>query len=187
MAFHRRPPDFTQSPGDYLTDIPFYAAKTKARETSEAICLPYRAALHEEDGRSDRWHGLPGPRPSRPKRLECRTARRRREVRTPQRHRRHRDLGVCVFLILGSVGGVGTVVRHRASHSAWRLVGLDVGISELVTNALKYGKGVIGVEVKVHNDDLRITVCDEGSGFPETYPKPSGTGLGMRLVRSYSG
>lgn len=68
-----------------------------------------------------------------------------------------------------------------------RMAPLGLIVSELVTNALKYGKGVIGVEVKVHNDDLRITVCDEGSGFPETYPKPSGTGLGMRLVRSYSG
>jgi PAS domain S-box-containing protein len=68
-----------------------------------------------------------------------------------------------------------------------RMAPLGLIVSELVTNALKYGKGVISVQVKVHQDDLMITVCDEGPGFPETYPKPSGTGLGMRLVRSYSG
>ncbi|MNH42586.1 hypothetical protein D3C79_1043100 [compost metagenome] len=36
-------------------------------------------------------------------------------------------------------------------------------------------------------DHALITVTDEGDGFPESYPKPTGTGLGMRLVKSYSG
>jgi two-component sensor histidine kinase len=52
---------------------------------------------------------------------------------------------------------------------------------------LKYGKGTIEVSVRDAGDHALITVTDEGDGFPENYPKPSGTGLGMRLVRSYSG
>ncbi|HDS1736724.1 PAS domain-containing protein [Pseudomonas sp. BP8] len=68
-----------------------------------------------------------------------------------------------------------------------RMAPLGLVISELITNALKYGKGTIGVSVKDAQDHALITVTDEGDGFPESYPKPSGTGLGMRLVKSYSG
>ncbi|UTL79151.1 sensor histidine kinase [Pseudomonas putida] len=68
-----------------------------------------------------------------------------------------------------------------------RMAPLGLVISELITNALKYGKGTIEVSVRDAGDHALITVTDEGDGFPANYPKPSGTGLGMRLVRSYSG
>uniref|UniRef100_UPI00300F1B70 sensor histidine kinase n=1 Tax=Pseudomonas putida TaxID=303 RepID=UPI00300F1B70 len=68
-----------------------------------------------------------------------------------------------------------------------RMAPLGLVLSELVTNALKYGKGTVEVSVKHAGDHARLTVKDEGQGFPDTYPKPTGTGLGMRLVRSYSG
>ncbi|MFK3815707.1 sensor histidine kinase [Pseudomonas sp. NPDC089407] len=68
-----------------------------------------------------------------------------------------------------------------------RMAPLGLVISELITNALKYGKGRIEVKVKHVDDHALITVSDEGDGFPEHYPKPSGTGLGMRLVKGYSG
>lgn len=68
-----------------------------------------------------------------------------------------------------------------------RMAPLGLIISELITNSLKYGKGRISVVVRHRTDHAVITVTDEGDGFPETYPKPSGTGLGMRLVKSYSG
>lgn len=68
-----------------------------------------------------------------------------------------------------------------------RMAPLGLVISELITNALKYGKGTIGVSVKDAGDHALITVTDEGDGFPASYPKPTGTGLGMRLVKSYSG
>ncbi|QHG65183.1 sensor histidine kinase [Pseudomonas putida] len=68
-----------------------------------------------------------------------------------------------------------------------RMAPLGLVISELITNALKYGKGTITVSVKGAQDHALITVTDEGDGFPESYPKPSGTGLGMRLIKSYSG
>ncbi|OSN24795.1 putative sensor histidine kinase pdtaS [Pseudomonas syringae pv. actinidiae] len=68
-----------------------------------------------------------------------------------------------------------------------RMAPLGLVISELVTNALKYGKGVISVGLKHEGELAIVTVTDEGEGFPETYPKSSGSGLGMRLVKSYSG
>lgn len=68
-----------------------------------------------------------------------------------------------------------------------RMAPLGLVISELITNALKYGKGTIEVTVKACSGFAQITVTDEGDGFPQTYPKPTGTGLGMRLVKSYSG
>jgi PAS domain S-box-containing protein len=68
-----------------------------------------------------------------------------------------------------------------------RMAPLGLVISELVTNALKYGKGAIAVNVTHAGDHAMVIVADEGDGFPESYPKPNGTGLGMRLVKSYSG
>jgi len=68
-----------------------------------------------------------------------------------------------------------------------RMAPLGMVISELITNALKYGKGTIAVRVEDADDHALISVTDEGEGFPENYPKPTGTGLGMRLVKSYSG
>ncbi|QCI11908.1 PAS domain S-box protein [Pseudomonas putida] len=68
-----------------------------------------------------------------------------------------------------------------------RMAPLGLVISELITNALKYGKGAIEVFVKHAGDHALLTVKDEGDGFPDNYPKPTGTGLGMRLVKSYSG
>lgn len=68
-----------------------------------------------------------------------------------------------------------------------RMAPLGMVVSELITNALKYGKGKIEVSLHKAEDHALITVTDQGDGFPETFPKPSGTGLGMRLVKSYSG
>ncbi|CAG8868739.1 hypothetical protein PS627_03121 [Pseudomonas fluorescens] len=68
-----------------------------------------------------------------------------------------------------------------------RMAPLGLVISELITNSLKYGKGTISVSVREAVDHALITVSDQGDGFPESYPKPTGTGLGMRLVKSYSG
>ncbi|WP_440073298.1 sensor histidine kinase [Pseudomonas fragariae (ex Marin et al. 2024)] len=68
-----------------------------------------------------------------------------------------------------------------------RMAPLGLVISELVTNALKYGKGVISVRLKHEGESAIVTVSDEGEGFPDTYPKSNGSGLGMRLVKSYSG
>ncbi len=55
-------------------------------------------------------------------------------------------------------------------------------VNELVTNALKYGRGDILVTVRHLDGDLEIVVDDAGEGFPAGFDLSSRTGLGMRLV-----
>ena len=57
---------------------------------------------------------------------------------------------------------------------------LGLIVSELVTNATKYGKGAITVSLLRVPDGVQIVVEDEGPGFPPTNGAPKG--LGMRLV-----
>ena len=59
-------------------------------------------------------------------------------------------------------------------------LGLITG--ELVTNALKHGRGRIKVEVRREAGGLEIAVSDEGRGFPADYDPTASRGMGMRLV-----
>ena len=43
------------------------------------------------------------------------------------------------------------------------------------------------VKLERASDALLLAVEDEGNGFPNDFPKPQGTGLGMRLVTTYAG
>jgi PAS domain S-box-containing protein len=70
---------------------------------------------------------------------------------------------------------------------AARLAPLGLVTAELVTNALKYGRGKVRVKLERASDALLLAVEDEGDGFPNDFPKPQGTGLGMRLVTTYAG
>ena len=66
--------------------------------------------------------------------------------------------------------------------SADMLTPLGLIVSELVTNALKYGAGTVTVRVERDSDVLQITVEDEGDGFPPELQQQGG--LGMRLVKA---
>jgi PAS domain S-box-containing protein len=68
-----------------------------------------------------------------------------------------------------------------------RLAPLGLIVCELVTNALKYGQGLVSVTLERDDAAVWLSVCDEGNGFPDNFPVPQGTGLGMRLVRTYAG
>jgi predicted ATPase/two-component sensor histidine kinase/tRNA A-37 threonylcarbamoyl transferase component Bud32 len=66
-------------------------------------------------------------------------------------------------------------------------------INELVSNALKHGfpdvaarhdKGVIHVDLHSEPDrGVRLSVCDNGAGFPETFDIEQSQSLGLKLVR----
>jgi two-component sensor histidine kinase len=69
-----------------------------------------------------------------------------------------------------------------------RLTSLGLITAELVTNALKYGRGTVTVGLCNGPTALELIVEDDGPGFPESFPhaQSHNGGLGMRLVRTFS-
>ena len=63
------------------------------------------------------------------------------------------------------------------------LTSLGSIVTELVTNAVKYGAGDIAISVQRVDARLEIMVEDEGGGFPSGFDLALNTGLGLRLVR----
>jgi anti-sigma regulatory factor (Ser/Thr protein kinase) len=63
---------------------------------------------------------------------------------------------------------------------------LQLVVSELFTNAIRHGRGPIGVHMRVDDERLRIEVHDSGGGHPALRPaEPSGAaigGWGLRFV-----
>lgn len=53
---------------------------------------------------------------------------------------------------------------------------------ELVTNAMKHGRGTVTVAVRRQAGGLEVSVADEGEGFPAGFDPAASHGLGMRLV-----
>jgi two-component sensor histidine kinase len=66
------------------------------------------------------------------------------------------------------------------------LTALGLITGELVTNALKHGRGKIDVTVRRRIDGLEIAVADEGDGFPEGFDPAARKGLGMRVIAALS-
>ena len=63
-----------------------------------------------------------------------------------------------------------------------KLTSLGLIVTELVTNALKYGHGTVSVSVQPLGKVARIAVEDEGQGFPADFAPVRSRGLGMRLL-----
>ena len=62
---------------------------------------------------------------------------------------------------------------------------LGLVLTELVTNALKYGKGRIDVSFRqVRGEQAMLTVVDDGGVLPEGFNPLRCQGLGMKLVTS---
>jgi two-component sensor histidine kinase len=53
---------------------------------------------------------------------------------------------------------------------------------ELITNALKHGRGSVRVAVRRDAGGLEISVSDQGGGFPAGFDPGASQGLGMRMV-----
>jgi two-component sensor histidine kinase len=71
-------------------------------------------------------------------------------------------------------------VSLTLSGSVIERVGLIV--SELVTNALKYGEGQVVLKVRRYPDGLELIAEDEGRGFPAEFVPAASNGFGMRLM-----
>jgi len=65
------------------------------------------------------------------------------------------------------------------------ITGMPLGliVNELVTNAVKHGKGRITVKLEPHvGKGYALSVCNEGSTLPEGFDPEACDGLGMKLV-----
>ena len=56
--------------------------------------------------------------------------------------------------------------------------------SELITNAIKYGKGKIAVGLHPDRDGYVLSVSDDGPGVPKEFDPAAMRGLGMRIISS---
>jgi anti-sigma regulatory factor (Ser/Thr protein kinase) len=68
-----------------------------------------------------------------------------------------------------TAGGAARVALREKFSGALRrstFADLELVISELVTNAVEHGRGVIRVEVTHNDHEIRGFVSDRGSGFP---------------------
>lgn len=72
-----------------------------------------------------------------------------------------------------------------------QLAPLGLVVTELVTNALKYGAGPVTITCRRGPEGLELAVEDEGPGFPPDFDPARSRGLGMRLslglARHYHG
>lgn len=57
-------------------------------------------------------------------------------------------------------------------------------ISELISNAVKHGRGDIGVTLRVQNKMAHLEVCDDGPGFPPDFKWQKAANTGLDLIDS---
>ena len=91
---------------------------------------------------------------------------------------------------LDQTTAIHTVSCDMQSHVVSADIAIPLGllVNELVTNAMKYayadGGGTVDVTGGETDGEYRITVRDEGVGFPKDLESSHSSGLGLRLVRS---
>jgi PAS domain S-box-containing protein len=61
---------------------------------------------------------------------------------------------------------------------------LALVVNELISNAIKHGKGLVEVVVAWENQFVAVTVCDDGPGFPEGFDVRTAANTGLELVDS---
>ncbi|MFL9874954.1 sensor histidine kinase [Paraburkholderia megapolitana] len=71
---------------------------------------------------------------------------------------------------------------ERFTVSDDEMMSLGSIVTELVTNAIKYGTGDIAVGVQRTPAYVSIVVENEGRGFPSTFNRATDAGFGLRLV-----
>jgi two-component sensor histidine kinase len=86
---------------------------------------------------------------------------------------------------LGSDAG-GRHIQLSADRAVWPATDvptIGLVLTELVTNALKYGKGTVTVAFRESpSEPATLTVADEGEGVPADFDPTKSRGLGMRIV-----
>jgi two-component sensor histidine kinase len=80
------------------------------------------------------------------------------------------------------IGSAIAGIRLSAKQGA----SLALVVNELLSNALKYGKGDIEVELTVESEMAVLRVYDEGQGFPEDFDPIKAANTGLELVHNLS-
>ena len=78
-------------------------------------------------------------------------------------------------------------IRYTADDmtlSAKQGAALALLVNEMVSNALKHGRGAIGITLGVKADVARLEVCDEGAGFPPAFDSKRAANTGLELIDS---
>ena len=57
-------------------------------------------------------------------------------------------------------------------------------VNELVSNAVKHGKGAIEITLHVEGDTTQLQVCDDGPGFPADFNAKRAANTGLELIDS---
>ncbi|HWX49397.1 MAG TPA: histidine kinase dimerization/phosphoacceptor domain -containing protein [Roseomonas sp.] len=79
------------------------------------------------------------------------------------------------------------VAVETAERTADDAVSVGLIVTELLTNAAKYGSGAVDVQLRRQPDGgLRLTVRDEGAGLPAGFTPAESRGLGMLLINGLS-
>lgn len=87
--------------------------------------------------------------------------------------------------LAGALGGGREVRLDGADPDLWPaddVPALGIVLTELVTNALKHGRGAVRVRFRRVEDGAELAVADDGPGFPAGFRPGKAKGLGMRLV-----
>jgi PAS domain S-box-containing protein len=85
-----------------------------------------------------------------------------------------------------------TVIGERAIHTdvedvevpARQASSLTILVNELVSNAVKHGRGRIDVLLRAEGGHARLEVRDEGPGFPEGFDAARSANTGIELIES---
>jgi two-component sensor histidine kinase len=96
--------------------------------------------------------------------------------------------------MLSSLSLTGEMMLHcdlRASCvlSSEKAITLGLLVGELITNAIKYAHptgvaGMISIEASMARDGIRVSVSDDGVGFPEGLDPLEGGGMGLRIIQA---
>jgi PAS domain S-box-containing protein len=61
---------------------------------------------------------------------------------------------------------------------------LALVVNELISNAIKHGKGKVEIVVAQEGSQTTVTVCDDGPGFPVDFDPKKAANTGLELIRT---
>ena len=89
--------------------------------------------------------------------------------------------------VVGRAPGAGSRRGHRTGLPAATAIPLGFIVSELITNAAKYGDGRIAISLQPDPAfGYALSVCNGGPALPDGFDPGASTGLGMRIVQSFA-